>query len=660
MAKKSHKQEGFEIAEGLAGVRLNPGLYLGELGDDMAFRVVKEEVDNAYDEAVAGRNNLIEVIIDYDQDIHIVADGAGGIPTDYKKLKDGTKITIMTAAFTRTHAGGKFNDKSYKTSAGTHGVGVAAANAVCESMRVFSFYNGKLVKQEFAAGEIISKGPDPVKVKALDKDFAGLLKHKPKKYGTIVVGKLDQTVVSSDARRGKKLPKKYTHARVPAKRTAEWLHDMAMLNPGLEIILTVIKKGKSKSRTFLNKKKLDVIPKLIADKNEVSLVGKPFVFETDNIKCSIAWSDNPDSNLLSTYVNTSPTIDGGWHKVGLQAALSTALKPFLPKTKKKTSVTPSDLVLGAVGMFNWCMHGAQFTSQVKDKLASRVDKEVAEALTPALTEYFDKNKRVAKHIIKCVIAMNKGRDELQATIKSMADVKKKTKGNSLPGCLAAAPKAKVHERELYIVEGDSAAGTAIDSRNSDYQEVLSANGKPLNALNNTLAKVIGHKDIGNFLISMGADLRTLDLKAEKPTLDVSKLRVGHVILLVDSDPDGGHIAVLYLAAIYRLMPDLFMQGRVWCVDSPLFAAVHKGKVHGGMTFAEARKSAPSAVKDREIVRIKGWGEVDENFLEPIAFDPRQRKLIRINPFESAEAERHFVSVVGEGPEFRRQLLGLSD
>lgn len=1187
--KKSASQDGFEIAEGLSGIRNAPGMYLGEQGSDMAYRVVKEEVDNAYDEAVAGRNNLIEVVIDEDEDFHIVADGAGGIPTEKKKLKDGSKVTILTAAFTRVHAGGKFNDKAYKTScftgdtkirmldgtvrtmewlaenyydrafwvysctpegyivpgkaffprmtksvdvlyeitldngqkerctddhrwmlrdgtyckardlepgvslmplytkeddqnhtlvrlnnmgqphlrregkrqrnrkymyapmyrmvyahmsdsdrlpgydihhadfnprndcpenlvrikkklhkrlhsvqgqrtgalssslvkynqsekgratssrigkenvrylkafsrsaagrkassekmrnlnklnsieqqrgrvfkvylyitrylelpfnrdtyaeykikttrswerlselfankkdiennvedylkrkrrsgvgydslmqdyhakfqrqvskhgktnhkvvsvkevyvkqtpvydlsvetyhnfaldsgvfvhnSGTHGVGVAAANAVSSSMRVFSTYNGSLVRQEFACGEIVGK-PDPVRIKKLDTDIAERLSLKASKYGTIVATKLDQTVVSADAKRGKKLPKKYEHASVPVRRTADWLSDMAMLNPGLRILLTVISKGKTKTTEYLNKKTLEVIPKVLAEKSEVSLVGKPFVFETDYISCTIAWSDHTDSNLLKTFVNTSPTIDGGWHKVGLQNALSVALKPYMPKTKKKSSVTPSDLVLGAVGMFNWKMHGAQYTSQVKDKLASRVDKEVSDLITEPLIEYFDKNKRVAKHIIKFVTAMNKGREELAATVKSMAEVRKKTRGNMLPASLAEAPRAKAADRELFLVEGDSAAGcftddtpvlmhdgtiktfgsllldyyddidnygisydvntktffkqkfiqprltkavnqlsivtfhdgseykcttdhkwlcldedspsgytfveainlttnhlvckfytyddyadhatikgvrteyyeepvsvydatmpkshtfvlangcvvhnTAINSRNSEYQEVLPATGKPLNALTNSLAKVISHRDVGPFLIALGADLKTLDLKKDNPTIDVSKLRVGHVILLVDSDPDGGHIAVLYLAVIYRLMPDLFKQGRVWCIDSPLFAALHKGELYGGMTFKEARDAAPKAVKDKEIVRIKGWGEVDENYLEPIAFDPDTRKLIQINPFASAEDRQEFLNIVGEGPEFRRQLLGLLD
>lgn len=202
--------------------------------------------------------------------------------------------------------------------------------------------------------------------------------------------------------------------------------------------------------------------------------------------------------------------------------------------------------------------------------------------------------------------------------------------------------------------------TAIDARNSDYQEVLGAGGKPVNGLKAPLAKVLGHAEVQKLLISLGADVRTLDLKAENPTISTEKLRTANLIFLVDPDPDGGHIAVLFLAAIYRLMPDLLREGRVWCVKAPLYAVVHKGELYGGMTFDECRKTAPASVKDKEIVRIKGWGEVDETFLEPIAFNPDTRQLIRLNPFENSEQERFFRGVVAEDAVYRRRLLGLED
>ncbi len=654
--QKVESQEGFEILEGLDGIRQNPTMYLGELGDHMAQRCLKEIVDNAYDEAIAGRNKLIEVAIDYDKLLYVVADGAGGIPTDFKKLGDGTKISIMTAAYSRTHAGGKFNNKAYKTSAGVHGVGASAVTAVSEEVRLWSSYKGKLVHQKFGRGRVLS-GPDPKPVKSIDADVRALLQDK--KYGTVSAFVLDQSVISEDARRGKALPKKFRVARANPNSVATWLKNVAMLNPGLTIKLRVILKGKKKDQVFLNKKDLAWVPMQMCADREFGTMGKPFVHKSDNISCCVIWSDHPDTDNFLSFVNTSPTVDGGWHVTGFVAALMNGVKSYIPVRKGKggAGFTGQDLLIGLVGMFDWRMHGAQYTSQVKDRLASKVDREVYEELAPLFEQYFKKHPAVARAIIKRAQAVNKGREDLRRVVRSLADVKKKNRSN-LPAALSVADKAKPHERELFIVEGDSAGGPAQDSRDANFQEVLCAGGKPLNALKAPLAKVLAHEEIQNMLVSMGVDLKSLDPKSDKPRLSTENLRIGHIIFLVDPDPDGSHIAVLFLAVLLRLMPDIFKEGRVWCVKAPLFAAVKDGKVYGGMTFKECRKAAPSSIKDKEITRIKGWGEVDETVLEPIAFNPKTRNLIRINPFADSEGEQFFRGVVAEDAVYRRRLLGL--
>lgn len=663
--KLSANEEAFTIQEGLDKVRQNPSMYMGHLGSDMVYRAVKEPVDNSYDEAKAGRNSLIEVTLDLDNDLICVADKGPGIPVSFKTLKKGDKISILTAAFMELHAGGKFNDTSYKTSAGTHGVGVAAVNAISESLIVYSFVEFKKKKkiwsQEFSKGEFVGK-EIPVVVKKVDSITAGMLQEKPAKYGTILRYKLDQTIVSEDARRGRKLPKKYTKAVPEVNKIATWLNTMSLINPGLHIRMTVINKKKTVTKDFLNKKDLAWVAKDLAERMELDAIGKPFTYKSDFISCTMIWTDSPDIDQFQTFVNTSPTIDGGYHVKGLLDALAQALKPYnaAQGKSKKNGFSTNDLQIGLIGLFDWCMHGAQYTSQVKDKLASKVDSEVYKELLPHIEEFFKKNSKVAKNIIKRAQALAKGRDDLSATIKSMASVKKKNKGNALPEFLAAAPNAKPHERELIVVEGDSAGGTATNARNPSYQEVMKAGGKPLNGLKASLAKVLSHKEVQGMLVSIGADIKTLDPKKDNPVLSTDKLRVGNILFLADADPDGFHINVLFLAVIYRLLPDMMREGRVFVVNAPLYNVIHKGKHYGGMTFDECRAAAPKEVKSGSIIRAKGWGEVNEDILEAIAFNPETRRLIRINPFASAESEQNFRNIVAENAIHRRRLLGLED
>jgi len=659
--RKSEEQKGFEIFEGLAGLRANPGMYLGQRGSDMAYRCVKEPVDNVYDEMIAGRNKVLEVIIDYDNDLNIVADCAGGIPTEFKTLKNGTKETIMTAAFSRVHAGGKFNDQAYKTSAGTHGVGVAALNAVSSQLRVWSMYKGGCAYQMWQCGEAKS-GKDPKTVKTVDKDVMSLLRdRKHTAYGTIVAWTLDQTVVSADVMRGKSLPKNYTHASPDKEHIRTWLRNMSLLNPGFEIRLSIISGGKREDFVFHNKKDLAHVVTTMVGDSDLDIIGKPFVFKSDNITAAIAWTNHADTDKFLSFVNTSPTVDGGWHVVGFREALFDAIKPYMKepkgKGKKKQAFKQDDLLIGLTGMYDWRMHGAQYTSQVKDKLASRVEKEVYALLKDKFVKYFDENKKVAANIIKRAEAMSKGREELGNVVKGLAETKAKSKGGLiLPELLTMATRAKPDQRELYIVEGDSAGGTADNARIPDYQEILKCGGKPLNAVGSSLAKVLGHDVVQAFLIALGVDLKSLDPQADKPELSTKGLRCKAVFFLADADPDGKHINALLLAVAYRLMPDLFKEGRILIVDSPLYSAIYKGKVYGGSTYQECRDNAPPQVS--LIIRAKGWGEVEPDVMHEIAFNPKNRKLYRINPFASSESEKLFRQIVSESPEARRVLLGL--
>lgn len=662
-AVRGQEADDFQIKEGVAGIQAKPTMYLGETGAQMAYRCVKEEVDNALDEALAGRNKWIEVYYDYDESITIVADKAGGIPVDMKTRENGTKISILTAAFTITHAGGKFEDAAYKVSTGTHGVGVTAVNAVSEWLEVWSRRKGKIYYQRFEFGRPVN--PNPVVVPALPKNVAALLTSKD--YGTVVMNKLNQAIVSEDAVKGK-LPKKFQPANPDYKQLGHWLKSISDLNPGLNIVLTAKKGPKKKTVTFLNKlNHTEFLKQHVAEMlgEEEDAKFKPFILQTDYVTALLQWTTLPNVQLNSS-TNNSPTASGGTHVRGLIDALVEAVKPYENSKhldKKKRKYSSEDLLFGLVGFFDWRMHGAAYDSQVKDKLVSKVQGEVKDAILPALTAHFAANKSLPKFILDRAVQVETGRLAMSKSLSAMADAKRTARGGALPACLNAASTKDNKIRELFLVEGDSAGGTAKNARNPVTQEVFKASGKPSNALNAPLDKVIGNRVVGDFLISLGVDFKAFDAQVKArnphPTFSADNLRVQRIYFLADADVDGYHINSLFLAIIWTLLPDLIYQGRVYVVDAPLYNVMHKGKHYYGNTKSELLEKAPSTVKPTDVQRAKGWGEVPPNVMEAIAFDPEVRRVIRVKPFTKQESLVWYNRVVGDDPSARRQLLGLS-
>lgn len=661
--------ETFEILEGLEGVRHNPSMYLGNLGADMAYRKVKEVVDNCFDEAMAGRNNYIEVVMDLDNNWYVIADKAGGIPVEMKTLKDGSRLSILTAAYTRLHAGGKFNDKAYKVSTGTHGVGVAAVNAVSDSLQVWTSRSNILYTQKFIKGEI--DGPsNPVKVRTYPPEVKAYLADT--KYGTVVMFQPDQSVISEDALRDKKKQVKNLRVAQPeVGRVATWLRTMADLNPKLKIVLTVIRGKKRKTKTYYNDKDLNYYIKSKIDEYDLGTFGKPLVLKTDYTTVAVQWTEYESDDRFESYVNNSPTADGGTHVRGFLDALATAIKPFETASDRKASKNTTrkvqvaqykkeDLLTGLVGAFDWRMHGAAYTSQVKDKLASNVTQEVYDIMLPVFVAYFEANKSVPKTLLTRARELNKGREALAKTVRSLADAKKSGRGATLPGILSQCDSKNPEERELYSVEGDSAAGTAKKARNIKYQEIFKCKGKPVNAMNLSLDRVLANETIQGLIISLGLDLNSLDVKAQHPKFECKNLRVGKLMLLSDADVDGYHINTLILTFLFKYVPDIFKQGRVFVVNAPLYNVIHKGVHYGGNTLEEVFEKAPKGVKQNEIQRAKGWGEVSVDLLSRIAFNPDVRDLIKIEPLDNKDQEKWFRGITSDDRVAKRKMLGIEE
>ena len=665
-AKRTRKAAGdqtaddFEIHEGIAGIRRKPGMYLGEHGVAMVYRCIKEPVDNCLDEAMAGRNKWIEVYYNCDTGLCVIADKAGGIPVEMKTRDGGGKISVLTAAFTIPHAGGKFKSTAYKVSSGTHGIGVTAVNAVSEWLEVWSRRDGKIYNQRFE--EMKAVKPNPVAVKSIPANIMACLSDK--QYGTVVAFTLDQKIVSVDKGKTKALP--------DIKAISSWLKGLSELNPGVTVVLTVVRDKKTASKTYLNTHTLE---KTLQTKvsgilpEDADTKGKPVVFRDDYVTLLMQWTTHiTGQSQLETSVNHSPTSSGGTHVTGLLDALQSALQPYENSkhiANRKRKYDKTDLLMGVIGYFDWRMHGAAYDSQVKDKLVSKeVVANAAEILTPVLTKFFAANKSLAKHILDTAVRVESSRAQMQASLKSMSDAKKSARGGAMPQCLNKASTKDNKKRECYLVEGDSAGGTAKNARNPEFQEVFKASGKPSNALNASLDKVIRNPVVSEFLVALGVDFKDFDDQVRKrvpnPTFKVDNLRYARIYLLADADMDGYHINALFLALFRTLMPDLITQGRVYVVNAPLFNVMHKGKVYGGRTKEECIANAPSGVKANDVQRAKGWGEVPVDVMEKIAFDHKTRTVIRVAPMQDDGAIHWYNRVVGDDPSARRQLLGLEE
>lgn len=429
--------------KGLEGVRRRPTMYLGERGNPMVFQMCKEIIDNCLDEYLAGRNKSIYIHVDNKSGVYTVADEAEGIPvglvpSDPENPKS-KKVSILTLIFTELHTGGKIGSKAYASSRGVHGVGASAVNAISTSFEVWTRREGKLYYQAFKdskpVGSLDQVRSIPAAVqKSLDKKYS---------KGTIIRFSPDQKIVSADKSR----------AILELGYTAKWLRFVAMLNPGLSVTLS----DGTKVKTFINKKGISYLVDKRVEDDGLTPLGLPFIYQSPSLSCVLRWTDYAAEDGVSTYVCSGLTRFGGEHENGMRNALFKALKEH---TLAREKFTAKDLYIGLVGILDFRMSEAEYTGQTKEKLASKVAPQVEAELYGALKEFFAKKKSLARNIIKRAIAVTKSKEAFKETLKAAVNAKK-SKGSALPGVLASCPRAKPEEREIYLVEGDSASGCFV-------------------------------------------------------------------------------------------------------------------------------------------------------------------------------------------------------
>lgn len=639
-----YSAENIQVLEGLEAVRKRPSMYIGDIGSRGLHHLVYEVVDNSIDEALAGYCNNIDVIINEDNSITVIDDGRG-IPVDMHEKEGRSALEVV---LTVLHAGGKFSKDSYKVSGGLHGVGVSCVNALSVKLIAEIHRDGKAYIQEY------SRGIPQYSVKEIGPSD---------KRGTIITFKPDHEIFT--------LGTVYNYEILSAR-----LRELAYLNKGVKLTLTDKRSNeegeKSDSEENVNGKKsevffseaglLDFVTYL--DGTRDKLTEKPIYLETDKtgipIEIAMQYNSGFTENIHS-YVNNINTIEGGTHLSGFRRGLTTTLKNYADKngllSKLKFEIDAADFREGLTAIISVKVAEPQFEGQTKTKLGnSEVMAAVSQATSTALDNYLEENPKDAKNIVDKVILAATAR---HAARKARELVQRKTvmSGSGLPGKLADCSDRDPEKCEIFLVEGDSAGGTAKTGRDRAFQAILPLRGKILNVEKAMEHKVFESEEIRNIFTALGV---TIGTEEDSKALNISKLRYHKVVIMTDADVDGSHIATLILTFFFRHMQDLIKNGYVYIATPPLYL-VKKGKQETYCWTEEERLKAVEEIgKGKEtgvhIQRYKGLGEMNAIQLWDTTMNPETRILRQVTIENAAEADRIFSMLMGDEVPPRREFI----
>ena len=629
-AEKNYSASNITVLEGLEAVRMRPAMYIGDISARGLHHLVYEVVDNSIDEALAGYATHIEVTINPDNSITVVDNGRG-IPVDMHQKEHKSALEVV---LTVLHAGGKFDKGTYKVSGGLHGVGVSCVNALSTYLRAEIRRNGKVYMQEYSCG-------------------------KPTTELT-VIGETDTTGTTITFLPDDSI---FTETVYDYDTLAKRLRDLAFLNAGITLSITdkrnLDAEGNPRSDTFYSAKGLREFVQYI-DSNKESLINDVIDLRTERngvpIEVALTYNSTFNENVYS-YVNNINTIEGGTHLIGFRRGLTTTLKKYAESNNllknAKVEITGDDFREGLTAVISVKVMEPQFEGQTKTKLGnSEVAGAVASAVSETLTNYLEEHPTEAKTIVNKVIVAAQAR---QAAYKARQQVQRKSplSGGGLPGKLSDCTSRTAEDCEIFIVEGDSAGGTAVDARDRRYQAILPLRGKILNVEKAMEHKIFDNEEITNMFRALRV---TIGTEEDPKKANVSKLAYHKIIIMTDADVDGAHIATLLMTFFFRRMRPIIENGYLYLATPPLYKCKMGKNEEYCWNDRQVQQFKDRYGKNIAIQRYKGLGEMNAKELRETTMAPGHRMLKQVNISDAAEADRIFSMLMGEDVAPRRDFI----
>ncbi|MDE7387290.1 MAG: DNA topoisomerase (ATP-hydrolyzing) subunit B [Muribaculaceae bacterium] len=628
--KEEYSASNIQVLEGLEAVRKRPAMYIGDISAKGLHHLVYEVVDNSIDEALAGYATHIDVTINEDNSITVVDNGRG-IPVDMHEKEHKSALEVV---LTVLHAGGKFDKGSYKVSGGLHGVGVSCVNALSTYLRAEVHRNGRCYIQEYSCG----KPTTELRVE-------GESTHT----GTSITFKPDASI--------------FTETVYSYDTLANRLRDLAFLNAGIHLSLTDMRHrdadGNPRHEEFYSETGLQEFVEYI-DSNKESLINDVIHLNTERqgipVEVALTYNTTYNENVFS-YVNNINTIEGGTHLTGFRRGLTFTLKKYAEENKMlekaKVDVSSDDFREGLTAVVSVKVMEPQFEGQTKTKLGnSEVSGAVQTAVSEALSTYLEEHPRQAKTIVEKVILAAQAR---HAAIKARQNVQRKSPLSSggLPGKLADCSSRHAEECELFLVEGDSAGGTAKSARDRHFQAILPLRGKILNVEKAMEHSIYDSEEITNLFRALRVTIGTPDDPKEA---NLSKLAYHKIIIMTDADVDGAHIATLLMTFFFRRMRPIIEHGYLYLATPPLYKCV-RGKTEEYCWTEQQVQQFIAANGDKtKVYRFKGLGEMDDKELRETTMSPEYRMLKQVQIEDAAEADRIFSMLMGEDVGPRRDFI----